>query len=514
MDGVEIHNPYRLFGLTSAFNPETIAAFELSTGAFAARYGDRLSSLLVVREPRRRRRAETSRGSSSLSITDANVVARGPAAREERGSWLVTGRRTYYDLVAERIVDTDLPAFSDVQARRLGAAARASGSPLFGLRSRESADACFEGDRAGEHGDFVTAARNDLARAALRPAARRARQLAHVARPGTANTDAWTSTPGSATRRAARTRPATDIGLRPTPTSPSPATSPCATSRCAQDSRSAGRPPPVRGRLRGARPRAPRVALAHRRRPQPDRGQRLQRAGRRRPARAPRLERSTRLRAGAWLQDRFQATRGLTLEPGLRLDWQRRERARRRCRRGWRDARASTTRTRLCAGRRPFTQSPGYEKLIQSDYFLDLSGADRRDLDNERAGTRCSGSSATSRRGPRARRGLLQELRRLIVGRLETEAERLARVARLRLPRRARRRASRPSRRSRAPENGASGRAYGFDVYLSRARGPGARLTRLGLLHLRTREREAYGRTFPFEYDRPPRLLRVAAWRV
>ena len=24
MDGVEIHNPYRLFGLTSAFNPETV----------------------------------------------------------------------------------------------------------------------------------------------------------------------------------------------------------------------------------------------------------------------------------------------------------------------------------------------------------------------------------------------------------------------------------------------------------------------------------------------------------
>ncbi len=55
MDGVEIHNPYRLFGLTSAFNPETVSSFELSSGAFPARYGDRLSSLLVVREPRRRR---------------------------------------------------------------------------------------------------------------------------------------------------------------------------------------------------------------------------------------------------------------------------------------------------------------------------------------------------------------------------------------------------------------------------------------------------------------------------
>ena len=35
MDGVEIHDPYRLFGLTSAFNPETISRFELATGGFS-----------------------------------------------------------------------------------------------------------------------------------------------------------------------------------------------------------------------------------------------------------------------------------------------------------------------------------------------------------------------------------------------------------------------------------------------------------------------------------------------
>ena len=48
MDGVEIHNPYRLFGLTSAFNPETVARFEFSASGFGVSHGDRLSSLLVV----------------------------------------------------------------------------------------------------------------------------------------------------------------------------------------------------------------------------------------------------------------------------------------------------------------------------------------------------------------------------------------------------------------------------------------------------------------------------------
>ena len=48
MDGVEIHNPFRLFGLVSAFNPETVERFELTAGGFGAAYGDRLSSLLIV----------------------------------------------------------------------------------------------------------------------------------------------------------------------------------------------------------------------------------------------------------------------------------------------------------------------------------------------------------------------------------------------------------------------------------------------------------------------------------
>src|SRR4029077_9527473 len=72
MDGVEIHNPYRLFGLTSAFNPETVDRFELLAGGFSAKYGDRLSSILIVDN-----RAGTTRrsfaGSASMSITDANV---------------------------------------------------------------------------------------------------------------------------------------------------------------------------------------------------------------------------------------------------------------------------------------------------------------------------------------------------------------------------------------------------------------------------------------------------------
>ena len=37
MDGVEIHNPYRLFGIASAFNPETVESFQHQIGNKATR---------------------------------------------------------------------------------------------------------------------------------------------------------------------------------------------------------------------------------------------------------------------------------------------------------------------------------------------------------------------------------------------------------------------------------------------------------------------------------------------
>ena len=108
MDGVEMHDPYRLFGLTSAFNPETIQRFELATGGFSAKYGDRLSSLLSLRIATARARSPSPVRPRSASPTPtSSPKARCQAAR---GSWLVSARRTYYDLVAARITARIFPA--------------------------------------------------------------------------------------------------------------------------------------------------------------------------------------------------------------------------------------------------------------------------------------------------------------------------------------------------------------------------------------------------------------------
>src|SRR4029450_9468232 len=93
---------------------ETAETFELTTGPMSARHGDRLSSVLEVRsrsgDPRR-----GLGGKAALSLADANVVLEGRLPGNREASWLVAGRRTYYDLVAERFVAADLPGFQDLQ---------------------------------------------------------------------------------------------------------------------------------------------------------------------------------------------------------------------------------------------------------------------------------------------------------------------------------------------------------------------------------------------------------------
>ncbi|MDP1601777.1 MAG: TonB-dependent receptor, partial [Legionella sp.] len=160
MDGVEIHDPYRLFGLTSAFNPEIIERFELATGGFSVRHGDRLSSLLVV-ENRDGTRAKALAGSAALSITDANLVLEGRLPGRAEGSWLVTGRRTYYDLVAARITDQQFPAFTDLQAKGVWDAGPGRTLTVFGLRSRQDAAITIDEDDA--RGEFQDDTENDLA---------------------------------------------------------------------------------------------------------------------------------------------------------------------------------------------------------------------------------------------------------------------------------------------------------------------------------------------------------------
>jgi len=496
MDGVEIHNPYRLFGLVSAFNPETVERFELTAGGFGAAYGDRLSSLLVVDN---RVGGRTFEGSSSSSVTDANVVVEGAAPGG--GSWLLTGRRTYYDLVAGLFTDQNLPSFADAQMQgdwTFGPGHRLS---LFGLASRENSDFSLD-DQADpasrDTGRLTSRAGNDLASLRLDAllgnagtsrtivAWYRNTDLIDVA--GTFESDERRSnTPDDRTAAALttvrfdRTIEVRDLSIRQEfALSPAPAH---ALDVGIELHRLASR---VGLSITGDRNETvanPSSVLG----------------GTGLPAYLDSTPGGT--RGGAWIQDRWTPAPRLSLEPGLRLDWSTVNGGAVASPRFAATVTLGPTRRLRVAGGL-YTQSPGYEKLIQSDYFFDLSPEYVTTLRHERATHLVAGMEQDLGPDTVVRvEGYRKTFDDLIVGRLESETARRARVARYDFPAGLQDSVPAAARITSLPANGGAGTAWGVDAYLART-APDARLAGWLTYAWGRANRETYGLRYPFEYDR------------
>ncbi len=507
LDGVEIHNPYRLFGLTSAFNPELVRSFDLYAGAFSALYGDRLSSLLVV-ENRAGTRERGFAGSTAASITDANAAFEGRLPGE-RGSWIVAGRRTYYDLVADQIVDADLPSFADLQGRVDWHVRPQTRLTAFALLSRESTDASFEGDRPGEQGDFRTDAQNDLAGlelATLLGARTRSRTVASWY----VNRDDLGADAQFRNQARRSNAPRDTIGFRLADVAFARELDVRDLALRQELAVTAGR----HGVDIGFELHQLRTRTAWRiegdRNPTQGNGSSVQ-GGAGLPDQLDSSVDST--RAGAWLQDRLSAGADVTIEAGLRLDWSgvnRRTTLSPRLGATWRMDRS----TRLRAGGGLYTQSPGYEKLIQSDYFVDLTGELGSSLRHERAWhavlgiERDLGATLTARV-----EGFWKAFDELLVGRLETDVERLARLSSYDFP--AELASSIPTDPviTSYPENAATGRSYGLDVLVQKRPAPGARLTGWVSYSFGRAERDEYGRRLAFDYDRRHAATVVGSYR-
>jgi hypothetical protein len=112
IDGYPIYNPFHLGGLFSTFIDATVRDVTLMTGPFPARYGGRLSSVLDVRSAAEQRPGLHGRGEVSLLGLTGTLAA--PIT--DKGSWMLSARRTYADWVASRFTDNVLPYhFRDVQ---------------------------------------------------------------------------------------------------------------------------------------------------------------------------------------------------------------------------------------------------------------------------------------------------------------------------------------------------------------------------------------------------------------
>ncbi len=112
LDQIDVYNPNHMFGFFSTFNTDAIKSVELLKGGFPASYGGRLSSVLnVVNKEGNRKEFQ---GVANLSLISASSTLEGPW---KKGSWMVSGRRTYLE-AASKLVGEDLPYyFYDAHAK-------------------------------------------------------------------------------------------------------------------------------------------------------------------------------------------------------------------------------------------------------------------------------------------------------------------------------------------------------------------------------------------------------------
>jgi hypothetical protein len=516
MDGIEIHNPYRLHvpsedlgmvGLASSFNPETISSFELFPGAFDVRHGDRLSSVLVVSN-RQGSDAEAIQGFGLLSFIDANVILEGRLPGRASGSWLLTARRTHVDDFAEPLIGVELPSFADVQARVSWGPRPGQRVTLTGLAGRERTSPT---DDAASDERHSTRTDNDLLALTFESSLGRAGSSRTIGsfsqfddalnayersldNSRGANTPESIANGGMFEYHLARAVAVRDLAVRQeftfTPSGQHWFDLGIETHRL--DTRWAWT---ISGDRSQHQPNGSSIRL----------GSGL-------PGALDSRVNSSRF--GAWVQDRLQVSTGFVLQPGFRVD------------------RSSLTGTgtvsprvsaalnlgqamRIDAAVRLHSQSPGYEKLFQSDYFIDLSDSAASSLEAERALHAVAGFQRTFGGFSARVDAYYKRFTDLIVGRLETDEQRQARFAGYDVP--AVLRSSVPARAeiTTAPINAGTGRAYGADIHVAQAgRGAAAPITGWASYSFGRATRTAYGVTRPFDYDRRHALSIAAILRI
>lgn len=118
-DDMEIHsinhypNEYNSGGPINMLNVDLIQDIQFSTGGFNAKYGDKLSSVVIVNS-REGRRVSSLSGNANISMAGIGGIFEGGFSNGS-GSWLISARKSYLDLLKSAIGLTSVPNYYDGQ---------------------------------------------------------------------------------------------------------------------------------------------------------------------------------------------------------------------------------------------------------------------------------------------------------------------------------------------------------------------------------------------------------------
>jgi hypothetical protein len=480
LDGVQIHNVQRLGEWTTSFlNPATAASVTLDPSGLDARFGGRLSSVVNL-ETRDGRTDRKLAASGSVGLTSGDVLLEGRMPGTTSGSWWGTFRGTHYRLVRDRFEDSRMPSFADLQVKASLRPSKATRLTLFGLAGRETLERidAFDPDKPAGVNEAETG-ENRLASGTLRwiPSERFSSATTLSAYSNDAHSvDNALFGPDHAYDRHVVVHDAAvrhqvlvawskgrllDAGV-----DLHRVTSVWTMSGIKQPEWWRGVGPSTTGEL-----------VDH--------------------SAGPIDSRLGRTQAGAWFQFGFDAGRFATIEPGVRLDWNSYT-GETAVQPRFRVSRAFGT-TSVWAGISLQAQTPSHESLLGFQFYdLPEDGATLR---NERARQFVAGVQRPLGAGFSARvEGYVRWFDRLLVQRLETDAERATRLTQYVIP------PDLPAdavilehRPTVFPESTGTGHATGLEVLVRRDRG---RITGWAGYTLAKATRDLYGFTVPSDFDR------------
>jgi len=101
LDGIVVYNPYHLGGIFSTFNTDAIKEAVFHAGGFPARHGGRMGAILNV--VNREGNTNDITGMANISLISSKGLLEGPLPKWKgmKGSWMVSGRRTYFDSIID-----------------------------------------------------------------------------------------------------------------------------------------------------------------------------------------------------------------------------------------------------------------------------------------------------------------------------------------------------------------------------------------------------------------------------
>lgn len=117
LDGVPVYNASHLFGFFSVFNADAIKNVQLTKGGFPARFNGRLSSVLEI--DLKEGNMREFHGEGAIGLIASRFTFEGPIIKDKT-SFMISGRRTYYDLLVRPFLPTGTDGgyyFQDLNAK-------------------------------------------------------------------------------------------------------------------------------------------------------------------------------------------------------------------------------------------------------------------------------------------------------------------------------------------------------------------------------------------------------------